>query len=50
MEMPSLADIHPFVGAGILLMLWFLMGVAHSSLASERYFLESFKNGANPNF
>jgi hypothetical protein len=35
-EMTSVADLHPFMGAGILLMLWFLLGVAHSSLVSER--------------
>jgi hypothetical protein len=36
MEMTSLADMHPFVGVGILLMLWFLPAVAHPSLVSER--------------
>lgn len=36
MELTSLADTHPFVGAGILLMFWFLLGVAHPSLVSER--------------
>jgi hypothetical protein len=36
MEMTSLADMHPSAGVGILLMLWFLLAVAHSSLVSER--------------
>jgi len=36
MEMTSLADMHPFAGVGILLMLWFLLVVTHPSLVSER--------------
>jgi hypothetical protein len=35
-EMASFADIHPFAGAEILLVLWFLLGVAQRSLVSER--------------
>jgi hypothetical protein len=36
MEMTSLADMHPFADVGTLLMLWFLLAVAHPSLLSER--------------
>jgi hypothetical protein len=36
MEMTSLTNTHPFTGVGILLMLRFLMAVAHPSLVSER--------------
>lgn len=35
-EMASFADIHPFAGAEILLMLWFLLGVAQRTLVSVR--------------